>query len=119
MADLPASQTQLTWLEREEPPALRPPSATADTQLLSGRKDAKTLQHGGKALGPAGSKSVPKGLGCFGTHTLRDDTGNEVRLIFLGGCSLHSLSGQRAAGLLAGLTKQSRAGGLSKASDSS
>jgi len=70
MADLPASHTELTWLEREEPPAFRPPSATADTPLLSGRKDARTLQHRGKALGPAGSNSLPKGLGCFGTHTL-------------------------------------------------
>ena len=71
MADLPASHTLLTWLEREEPPAFRPPSATADTPLVSGRKDARTLQHGGKALGAAGPKSVPKGLGCVGTHTLR------------------------------------------------
>ena len=52
MADLPTSHTRLTWLEREEPISLRLPLAVTNTLLLSERKHAGTLQHGGKILGP-------------------------------------------------------------------
>ena len=81
MADLPASHTQLTWLEREEPPAFRPPSATADTPLVSGRKDARTLQHGGKALGAAGPE-CSQGPWVLRDTYPQDDIGNEVRPMF-------------------------------------